>query len=49
MAVRACIRQPMSVVARSVNRIYERRDSLHGVKITWRPECSALTAHLTPL
>jgi len=28
----------MNVVAKSVNRIYEQRDTLHGMKIVWAPE-----------
>jgi tryptophanase len=40
----------MGVVARSVNRIYERRESLRGIKITWAPEVLRhFTAHLAPL
>jgi tryptophanase len=39
----------MDVVARSAIRIYERRDSLPGMKITWQPEVLRhFTAHLAP-
>ena len=40
----------MNVVAKSVNRIYEQRDTLHGMKILWAPEgLKHFTAHLAPL
>jgi tryptophanase len=40
----------MDVVAKSVIRIYERRDSMRGVKIVWQPEALRhFTAHLAPL
>ena len=40
----------MSVVARSVNRIYEQRNTLRGMKIIWAPEgLKHFTAHMAPL
>jgi tryptophanase len=40
----------MDVVARSVIRIYERRDSMRGIKMVWEPEgLRHFTAHLAPL
>jgi tryptophanase len=40
----------MDVVARSVINIYERRDSVRGIKIVWQPEVLRhFTAHLAPL
>jgi len=40
----------MNVVAKSVNRIYEQRDTLRGMKIIWAPEgLKHFTAHLAPL
>jgi tryptophanase len=40
----------MNVVAKSAIRIYERRDSLRGMKITWAPHVLRhFTAHLAPV
>ena len=40
----------MDVVARSAVRIYDRRDSVRGLKITWAPEVLRhFTAHLAPV
>jgi len=40
----------MRVVAKSVIRIYERRDTVKGMKITWAPEVLRhFSAHLAPL
>jgi len=40
----------MDVVAKSVKSIYERRNTLHGMKILWAPEVLRhFTAHLEPL
>jgi len=40
----------MNVVAQSVARIHERRDSLRGMRIVWAPEVLRhFTAHLAPL
>jgi tryptophanase len=40
----------MDVVAKSAIRIYERRESLRGMQITWAPEVLRhFTAHLAPL
>jgi tryptophanase len=40
----------MDVVARSVINIYERRDSVRGIKIAWQPKVLRhFTAHLAPL
>jgi tryptophanase len=40
----------MDVVARSVIRIYQQRDSMRGIKIIWQPEVLRhFTAHLAPL